>query len=154
VEATITLKIVLSRLKVTSFFLILSKSSTVRNVDELEDEAALTQAELESGDWVFDVAVEAWAPLNVKANDEAVETAAVDAVNVVKPEVNHLGCVGDEGLDLVGVECYFEEVVGVFVHFVVTNCGGGCNGEMKKSGNAEFECGKWKCRVVYIRRKR
>jgi hypothetical protein len=64
-----------------------------------------------------------------------------------------LGCVGDEGLDLVGVECYFEEVVGVFVHFVVTNSGGGCNGEMKKSGNAEFECGKWKCRVVYIRKR-
>jgi hypothetical protein len=63
-------------------------------VDELEDEAALTQAELESGDWVFDVAVEAWAPLDVKANDEAVETAAVDAVNVVEPEVDHAGVCG------------------------------------------------------------
>lgn len=49
---------------------------------------------------------------------------------------------------------YFEEVVGVFLHFEVANSGGGCHGEMKKSGYAEFECGKLKCRVVYIRKRR
>lgn len=90
-------------------------------VDELEDEAAPTHAELESGHWVFDVAVETGSPLDVEADDEAVETAAVDAVDVGDPGVDHLGSVGDEGLDVVGLESYFEEVMGALVHFVVQN---------------------------------
>ena len=37
------------------------------------------------------------------ANDKAVETAAVDVVNVKELGVDHVGSVGDEGFDLVGV---------------------------------------------------
>ena len=91
-------------------------------VDELEDEAASTHAELESGNWVFDVAVESGSPLNVEADDEAVETAAVDAVDVGEPGVDHLGSMGDEGLDMVGLKSDFEEVMGVLVHFISNNC--------------------------------
>ena len=80
----------------------------VSGVDELEDDAASTHAELESGNWVFDVAVETGSPLDVEADDEAVETAAVDAVDVGEPGVDHLGSVGDEGLDVVGVKSDFE----------------------------------------------
>ena len=63
-------------------------------------------------DWVFDVAVEAWTPLDVKADDEAEETAAVDAVTVIEPGVDHVGCVGDKGLDLVRVECLLRRGCG------------------------------------------
>ena len=80
----------------------------VSGVDELEDDAASTHAELESGNWVFDVAVETGSPLDVEADDETVETAAVDAVDVGEPGVDHLGSVGDEGLDVVGVKSDFE----------------------------------------------
>ena len=93
----------------------------------MKDEAASTHAELESSGWVFEVAI-VRAPLDVEANDEAVETAAMDAINVVEPGFDQMGSVGDEGLDLIGVECYIEEVVGVFVHFVVKNSGGGSHG--------------------------
>ena len=91
------------------------KSST--HVDELEDEATSTHAELESGNWVFDVAVETGSPLNVEADDEA-----VDAVDVGEPGVDHLGSMGDEGLDMVGLESDFEEVMGVLVHFISNDC--------------------------------
>ena len=37
------------------------------------------------------------------ANDKAVETVAVDVVNVRELGVDHVGSVGDEGFDLVGV---------------------------------------------------
>ena len=37
------------------------------------------------------------------ANDKAVETVAVDVVNVRELAVDHVGSVGDEGFDLVGV---------------------------------------------------
>ncbi|XP_030970922.1 G-type lectin S-receptor-like serine/threonine-protein kinase At1g11330 [Quercus lobata] len=49
----------------------------------------------------------------LEANDEAVETAAVDAVDVRELGVDYVGSIGDEGFDLVGVECDFEEVMGV-----------------------------------------
>ena len=49
----------------------------------------------------------------LEANDEAVETAAVDAVDVGELGVDYVGSMGDEGFDLVGVECDFEEVMGV-----------------------------------------
>ena len=91
-------------------------------VDELEDEAASTHAKLESGNWVFDVVVETGSPLDVEADDEAVETAAVDAVDVGEPGVDHLGSMGDEGLDMVGLESDFEEVLGVLVHFISNDC--------------------------------
>jgi len=69
----------------------------------------------------LDVAVETGLPLVVEANDEAVETTAVDAVDVGEPGVDHLGSVGDECLDVVGLESDFEEVMGVLVHFKVDN---------------------------------
>ena len=37
------------------------------------------------------------------ANDKVVEMAAVDVVNVRELGVDHVGSVGDEGFDLVGV---------------------------------------------------
>ena len=91
-------------------------------VDELEDEAASTHVKLESGNWVFDVVVETGSPLDVEADDEAVEMAAVDAVDVGEPGVDHLGSMGDEGLDMVGLESDFEEVMGVLVHFISSDC--------------------------------
>ena len=91
-------------------------------VDELEDEVASTHVELESGNWVFDVAVESWSPLDVEADDEAMETAAVDAVDVGEPGVDHLGSMHDEGLDMVGLKSDFEEVMGVLVHFISNDC--------------------------------
>ena len=91
-------------------------------VDELEDEATSTHTELESGNWVFDVAVETGSPLDVEVDDEAMETTAVDAVDVGEPRVDHLGSIGDEGLDMVGLESDFEEVMGVLVHFISNDC--------------------------------
>ena len=52
--------------------------------------------------------VEIGSPLDVEADDKAVEMAAVDAVDVGEPGVDHLGSVGDEGLDVVGVKSDFE----------------------------------------------
>ena len=49
----------------------------------------------------------------LEANDEAVEIAAVDAVDDGELGVNYVGSMGDEGFHLVGVECDFEEVMGV-----------------------------------------
>ena len=49
----------------------------------------------------------------LEANDEAVETTVVDAVDVGELGVDYVGSMGDEGFDLVGVECHFEEVMGV-----------------------------------------
>ena len=40
----------------------------------------------------------------LEANDEVVETAAVDAVDVEELGVDYVGSMGDEGFDLVGVE--------------------------------------------------
>ena len=61
----------------------------------------------------------------LEANDEAVETTVVDAVDVGELGVDYVGSMGDEGFDLVGVECNFEEVnrswVCVLVHFIVEN---------------------------------
>ena len=49
----------------------------------------------------------------LEANDEVVETAAVDAVDVGELGVDYVESMGEEGFDLVGVECNFEEVMGV-----------------------------------------
>ena len=50
---------------------------------------------------------------SLEANDELVEIAAVDAVDVGELGVDYVGSMGDEGFDLVGVEWDFEEVMGV-----------------------------------------
>ena len=50
---------------------------------------------------------------SLEANDEVVEIAAVDAVDVGELGVDYIGSMGDEGFDLVGVECDFEKVMGV-----------------------------------------
>ena len=49
----------------------------------------------------------------LEVNDEVVETAVVDAVDVRELGVDYVWSMGDEGFDLVGVECDFEEVMGV-----------------------------------------
>ena len=49
----------------------------------------------------------------LEPNDEAVEIAAVDAVDAGELGVDYVASMGDEGFDLVGVECNFEEVMGV-----------------------------------------
>ena len=49
----------------------------------------------------------------LEPNDEAVEITAVDAVDAGELGVDYVGSMGDEGFDLVGVECDFEEVMGV-----------------------------------------
>ena len=41
------------------------------------------------------------------------EIAAVDAVDAGELGVDYVASMGDEGFDLVGVECDFEEVMGV-----------------------------------------
>ena len=66
--------------------------------------------------------VEIGSPLDVEADDKAVEMAAVDAVDVGEPGVDHLGSMGDEGMDMVGLESDFEEVMGVLVHFISSDC--------------------------------
>lgn len=81
-------------------------------VKELEDEAAMADAELKDRDLVVEAGV-AGAPLGVEADDEVAEAAAVDALGVVDPLVDEEGNVGDEGLDGVGVDSDVEDVVGV-----------------------------------------
>lgn len=39
-------------------------------VEELEDEAAAVDAELEDGDGMFDVALERWSPFDVETDEE------------------------------------------------------------------------------------
>ena len=51
--------------------------------------------------------------LGLEVDDEAMETAVVDAVDVGELGVDYVGSMGDEGFDLVRVECDFEEVMGV-----------------------------------------
>jgi len=69
-------------------------------MDELEDEAAAVNTELQSGNGVL-VAVEAGAPLNVEANDQAVGAALVDLVGFNEPSADHGRGLGDESMDIV-----------------------------------------------------
>lgn len=89
-------------------------------MDELEDEAAAVNAELQSGDRVL-VAVEAGAPLDVEADDHAVGAALVDLVGFGEPSVDHGRGLGDESMDIVRVERHIVEVVRVVGELVVEN---------------------------------
>ncbi|PON44069.1 hypothetical protein TorRG33x02_332030, partial [Trema orientale] len=95
----------------------------VVGVDELEDEAAAGDAELEGGDGVLDVAAEGGAPLDVEADDEAAEVLAVDPLGVADPGGGHGGRVGDQGLDGGGggADLDVVEVVGLGAELVVDN---------------------------------
>ena len=56
---------------------------------ELKDKAVMTYTELYYGDWILDVAIKGWSPLNVEANDETAEPLIVDLLGVHNPEVDH-----------------------------------------------------------------
>lgn len=73
-------------------------------MEQLEDEATTTHAELQGGDRVVEVAAEGGAPLNVETDDEAVEPAAVDLLDFGEPAVGHERRIGDQGLNLVAIE--------------------------------------------------
>jgi len=72
----------------------------IRSVNNLEDEAGVTHAELEGGYRVLRVGLSYGPPLNVQAHHEALATAGV----VGKPPIDFGGVVGDEGMDVVGFE--------------------------------------------------
>lgn len=74
-------------------------------MDELENKAFVANAELQSGDGVFGVAVGVGAPFDVEADDEAVELVAVGVEGVGDEFVDYSGGVGDKRVDLGGVEC-------------------------------------------------
>ncbi|PON78948.1 hypothetical protein PanWU01x14_014490 [Parasponia andersonii] len=94
----------------------------VIGVDELEDEAAAGDAELEGGDRVLDVAAEGGAPLDVEADYEVAEVLAVDPLGVADPGGDHGGRVGDQGLDGGGgADVDVVEVVGLGAELVVDN---------------------------------
>lgn len=81
-------------------------------VDGLEDEAAAADAELDGGDGVLEVAV-AGTPLDVEADDEALETEAVDELDLGDPVVDHGRSRGDKGVNLLAEERHVVQVAGV-----------------------------------------
>ncbi|EXB39827.1 hypothetical protein L484_001678 [Morus notabilis] len=64
-------------------------------VKELEDEARSANAKLECGDGVGGAGAGVGTPLDVKVNDELVESAAVDEFSVFDPNGDHGGSVSD-----------------------------------------------------------
>lgn len=82
-------------------------------MEDLEDETSAAHAKLESGDWVFEVPSVVRTPLNIEADDEAVETVVVDEFGVGDPRVNDGGCVCNRRGDGVFVECDVVHVVGI-----------------------------------------
>lgn len=90
-------------------------------MDELEDEAAVPNAELQSGDWVLGVAAEAGTPLDVEADDQAVEVAPMNLVDFVEPSVDHGRGLGDESTDMVREERHVVVIVGLVGELVVEN---------------------------------
>ncbi|KAI8028437.1 hypothetical protein LOK49_LG02G01673 [Camellia lanceoleosa] len=83
-----------------------------RGVEELEDKASAAHAELESGGGVITVTV-VGSPLDVEADDEAVEEATMDGCDFGDPGVNKEGRPSDECFDSIGEKGYVVEVVGV-----------------------------------------
>lgn len=72
-------------------------------MDELVDEAAATDAELEGGGGVLVVAAVVGAPLDVEADDE---TVAIEGADVVDPLRDGGGVVCDGGVNDVAGENY------------------------------------------------
>ncbi|WVZ68907.1 hypothetical protein U9M48_017783, partial [Paspalum notatum var. saurae] len=83
----------------------------VVGVEDLEDEAAAADAELQQGDGGHDVRGEGRAPLDVQADDEAVQAAAVHAVDLVQPPVHHVARVRERRADVVVVERHHGRAV-------------------------------------------
>ncbi|KAI7997158.1 hypothetical protein LOK49_LG10G01244 [Camellia lanceoleosa] len=80
-------------------------------VDELEDEASAADAKLESGGKVI-VETVVGSPLDVEANDEAVEKGTIDGCDFGDLGVNEEGRASDKGVYLIGEEGYLMGVVG------------------------------------------
>jgi hypothetical protein len=78
------------------------RAGDVVGVEELEDEAAAADAELQHGDRVMVRAV-AGAPLDVDADDELVEAADVHGADLAEPDLHGLAGGRDGGADLVGL---------------------------------------------------
>lgn len=60
-----------------------------QGVDELEDEAAAANAELQNGDGVRVSVNEVRTPLNVETDDERAEAAALELKDIGDPNVDH-----------------------------------------------------------------
>lgn len=80
-------------------------------MEELEDEASHSNAELQRRDRAAAVAIGAGAPLGIKADDEVVEAAAMDPVDVRDPVVDGGGGVGNGSEDAALVHVEFCIVV-------------------------------------------
>jgi hypothetical protein len=85
------------------------RAGDVVGVEELEDEAAAANAELQDSDGVLVRAV-AGAPLDVEADDELVEAAAVHGADLAEPGLHGLAGGSDGGADHVGLECHVNDV--------------------------------------------
>ncbi|KAI8032857.1 Shewanella-like protein phosphatase 2 [Camellia lanceoleosa] len=83
----------------------------LEGVDELEDEASVADVELESGGKVIMETV-VRSPLNVEADDEAVENGTMDSYDFKNPRVNEERRASDKGVDLIDEEGYVVGVVG------------------------------------------
>ena len=71
----------------------------------------------------------------------------MDAVDVGEPGVDHLGSMGDEGLDMVGLESDFEEVMGVLVHFISSDCIGS---DSSISSDCDFDPPLSLCYLIFF----
>ncbi|KAL6997689.1 hypothetical protein U1Q18_007815 [Sarracenia purpurea var. burkii] len=92
---------------------------------KLEREEGMKGAwmKLQGGDWIIAAGVVVRAPLDVEADDEAVEAAAVEALDVGDPRVDEGGGVSDEGLDPVVEEVDIVKVVRSVGYMVGGNSG-------------------------------
>ena len=103
-------------------------------MEDLEDEAAAADAELEGGDGVSGVWAGDGAPLDVEADEEVAVAvmAAVEAENVGEPDVDVGGGGGEDCVDGVGVEGDVVEVMATVGKVVVDDADRGAWG-----------CGVW-----------
>lgn len=90
-----------------------------RGVEDLEHQTSATYAQLESGHWVIGVPGLVRTPLDIKADDEAVKTAVVDAFDFGDPRVDIGWCVCNYGGDGFFVKCDVVEVVGIDGEFMI-----------------------------------